>query len=86
MFIAYFLLKISRGPNGSQISYVELLITTSNLGKFSDLIETGTYEKTILGTLTMFHSSGKESKTCIHRIEKKFRNVHGANKFSGHQA
>lgn len=30
----------------------------------------GTYEKTSLGTLNIYHRSGKQSKTSIHRIEK----------------
>ena len=43
----------------------------SKSGNFSDSIETGTYEKTTLGTLTMSHSSGKEKKANIHRIGEK---------------
>ena len=60
--------KIQQGANASQISYLELLTTLSKTGNFSDSIETGTYENIMLGTLTMSHSSGKESKACIHRI------------------
>ena len=59
----------SAGPN--VISYLELLITTPNPGNFPDSIETGTYEKTARGTLTMSHSSGKGSMACIHRISKR---------------
>lgn len=40
-------------------------------GNFSDSVEIGTYEKATLGTLTVSHSSGKESKACGHRIGKR---------------
>ena len=45
------------------------------------------YEKTTLGTLTMSHSSGKESKACRHRIGKKPQEYTAVeSKFPGHQA
>ena len=59
LFSRIFSPKFQQGANASQISYLELLTTTPNPGNFSDSIETGTYEKTTLGTLTMSHSSGK---------------------------
>lgn len=54
------------GANASQFSYLELLTITPTAGNVSDSIET--YVKT-LRTISVSHSSGKESRVCMHREE-----------------
>lgn len=64
--------KFGGGITASQVSHLELLITTPNPGNFSYSMDTVMYIwQNSIGKLTMSHPCGEESEAFIYRIEKK---------------